>query len=148
MLDRLTFNALKNRIWVETGVEALWIAVYLEYTNYAFMYPRYDILNGVLRHLNDHYVPIIFAVVGCYCIVIAVFDITQMHAHLIATAASQFVFTWLLIAFINRDALMGMLSWTTGFLAVMSIRLYVEPIRSRIMVKLATRVAENKWDRK
>jgi len=148
MLRKMLYNGFKNHNWIEIGLEELWVAVYLEYSHRALLSPYPDVLSGLLHHINDLYMPLVFAVVGCYCIVIALFDIRFLHAQLIAIAMAQFMFTLLLIDFIDFDLHTGALSWTTGFLAVVSLRLYIEPIRSALMVKLISRVANDQWDRK
>lgn len=148
MLKKIMYNGFKNHSWFEIGLEALWVAVYLEYSRRALLSPEPDVLSGLLHHINDLYMPLVFAVVGSYCIVIALFDIRVLHAELIATAVAQFMFTLLLIAFIDFDLHSGMLSWTTGFLAVVSLRLYIQPVRNALMVKLIAGAANDKWDRK
>ena len=146
MLRKMLYNGFKNHNWIEIGIEALWVAIYLEYSNRVLLSPYPDVLSGLLHHINDLYMPLVFAVIGCYCIVIALFDIRVLHAQLIATAMAQFMFTLLLIDFIDFDLHTGTLSWTTGFLAVVSLRLYIEPIQSALMVKLISRVANDQWD--
>ena len=148
MLRKMLYNGFKNHNWIEIGIEAIWVAIYLEYSHRVLLSPYPDVLSWLLHHINDLYMPLVFTFVGCYCIVIALFDIRFLHAQLIATAMAQFMFTLLLIAFIDFDLHMGTLSWTTGFLVVISLRLYIQPVRSALMVKLIARVANDQWDRK
>ena len=99
MKKQLLLNLFKNHLWLEIGLESLWAAIILEYTQQPFIYPKVDPIGHLMRHIGDQYVPIIFAVVGTYCIVLALFDLHKMYAEQIGLGISMFVFTILFMAF-------------------------------------------------
>lgn len=134
MKNRLLSNFLRNHEWFEIGLESIWVAIFLEYTQSPFTYPRIDPIGHFTQHIGDQYVPVVFSVVGAYCIVMALFDLKIMHAQQIGIFSTMFCFIVLLSAFIERDIDTGSLSWMTGFLVVIVIRIFVNAVINSMQI--------------
>lgn len=145
MKKQLLLNLFKNHSWLEIGLESLWAAIILEYTQRPFIYPKVDPIGHLMRHIGDQFVPIIFTAVGTYCIVLALFNLHKMYAEQIGLGISMFAFTILFMAFLLHDIDMGTMSWMTGFLLIIIFRIILKSILRPVMLKLSQDIVDDKW---
>lgn len=137
--EPMLINFFKNHFWIETGIETIMLATYLEYIQREFA-PRDSFwISNIVERLDDPYVPLIIAGVGIYAIVVSLWDIKRFDARNIMIGALQFVWTFYTLALVYRDFDFGRtFGLLTGLCAMVVIRIFINGIKQAVLLRLST----------
>lgn len=129
----------KNHFWVETGIETIMLAIYLEYIQREFATHGSYLISNIVRRLDDPYVPLIIAGVGIYAIVVSLWDIKYFNARNIMIGSLQFVWTFYTLALVYRDIDFGSkFGLLTGLCATVVVRIFINGIKRSVLLRLST----------
>lgn len=115
-------NLLKNHMWIETGIEALVLAVMFEYMQIGFVpirkrFPPHPFADVLIR-MSDPYVPLAIGVIATFGIVVSVWGLKQWNADVIRNGLFMFLFLMLTIIFtfheIGQDGHIGAMTLLSG----------------------------------
>lgn len=135
----MLINFFKNHFWVETGIETIMLAVYLEYVQRAFASRDEYFISKILQRLDDPYVPLVIGSVGIYAIVVSLWDVRHFNTRNIMIGSLQFVWTFYTLGLVYRDFDFGHnFSLPTALCAMVVLRIFINGIKRSVLLRLST----------
>lgn len=136
----MLISFFKNHFWVETGIETIMLAIYLEYIQREFVTGDSYLISNIVRRLDDPYVPLIIAGIGIYAVIVSLWDIKYFNARNIMIGSLQFVWTFYTLALVYRDIDLGNKpGLLTGLCAMVVVRIFINGIKRSALLRLSTR---------